>query len=177
MTVLDCWRIDGKPVFLVDSSATAKLQCKELFRQNIPMARFIVGTGVRELLSELIKPTQFQTKTSNYYIYPVENSTEMLQWKSEHGCIIWKDGQLCLYENILCESCFLKATIIAQKICKRHGKKRKAEVVVTPNVRKREKRHVCDHKDCGRAFRLQSDLKRHIRTHTREKPYVILKIV
>jgi len=70
MTALDCWRIDGNPVFLMDSQEAALLKCKELYDQNIPMARFIVGSSVRELLSELIKPTQFEKKNIKILYLP-----------------------------------------------------------------------------------------------------------
>jgi len=163
---MESWQIDGVPVFLVDSRETALLQCKAMFRQNMLSARFIIGSSVRDLLSELINPTEFKTKTSNYYIYSVTNNASTLEWDSEYGCIGWLDGHLYLDEQKLCSVCFPRAKVISVQLCKIHTTKRKTQYL------SEKRKYVCEYEGCGKAFKESGNLKKHKRVHTDEKPYV-----
>jgi len=51
------------------------------------------------------------------------------------------------------------------------------ELPLPANPRSRPKKtgmHICPHPDCGKPFRSPSDLRKHLRSHSREKPFVCL---
>jgi len=167
------WEIDGVPIYIVNSRQDARVQCKLLHKQNIAKARMIIGCKAESLLKELISPVQFQTKTSNYYIYDAQVVDSKLKWDSEHGCVItWDQKYLSLNGDRICNDCFLLKDVIHSHLCYKHNRKRKSNEIASQTLNVKTTKYMCKFHGCGKTLSNAGNLKVHMRIHTGEKSYV-----
>lgn len=98
-----------------------RLQLCHLFRERqIYNLRFVLSVRPETLLQELACPKTFQTTTSNYYVFSVEDVKNNITWKSPDGHVIWNGTQLLKSNEKLCGECFLNGAIQTLDKCAIH---------------------------------------------------------
>ncbi len=145
---------DGNVVlFLVRGSWLSnedRLRMCRLFRKDgIFKLKFLLDATPQGLLHELIAPKQFQTSTSNYYVFPCEQVEKSLEWKSPCGLVTWDGEEISMEGDTICGQCFLGGRIEKLKECEIHTKKRiREEIIETKfcirtSVQKEKRKCLC----------------------------------
>jgi hypothetical protein len=113
---------------------------KLLSKLGYKRVHFILNCTPQLMMMELLYPTQFENKQSNYYISSGREPNSKMRGRTQDGEILsFKDGELLCNKEPMCGKCFLMGSVVLVKHCEKHN-------ATKSNKRKRGKKGC----ECGK---------------------------